>query len=172
MGSLSRLGSTTLLNSILVIATLMAGCASFMGDDTTGYRDITLSAGGAPAHDVYVKTARILNRHMYETVRQEESSQMLYFETRWRYREPFEDEQAQGITAARTRLMVQARPRLAAVAAGGSNLYRVQIVAENMVRLADSQEWVRIPNSKMYTTYIRQIARDLEIEFRLSIRKF
>lgn len=157
----------------LWVVVFLSGCSTlFKGDGTPIYRDLIVDAGEAPEHDVFVKTERILNRYIYETVRQEESSQLIYFETRWQYRPPFDDEKAQGITEARTRLTIQARPRRAATTAGGSNLYRVQIMAENMVQPEGNDEWVRMPNSDMYKAYIRKIAEDLKNEFRMSIRKF
>lgn len=158
---------------LMWVAVILGGCSILsQAGDVSGYRDFSVSAGETTMHDLYIKTARILNRDLFEIVRQEESTQLVYLETRWQFRPPFEDEQAQGIAEARTRLIVRARLRRAAVIAGGSNLYTVQITAENMVQLIGAEEWSRITNTPMYKAYIRNIAKELENEFRMSMRRF
>lgn len=158
---------------LMWVVVILGGCSIlYQAGEVSGYRDYSVNAGEGTMRDVYVKTARILNRYLYETVRQEESTQLVYFETRWQYRTPFEDEQAQGVAEARTKLTIQARPRRVAVTAGASNLYTVQITAENMVQLQDGNEWIHMTNTDKYKAYIRDIAKELENEFRMSMRRF
>lgn len=158
---------------LVSLGLFLFGCSPLSrGQGGTGYRDLILDAGEAPLQDVYTKSPRILDRYLYEIIREEESSLFIYFETRWQHRPPFEDEKKQGAVDARTRLTVEARLRRAAATAGASNLYTVKIVAENMVLPKESTEWGRIPNTDEYKAYVGQIAKDLENEFRLSIRRF
>ena len=157
--------------------TLVAACAALWGcaaggSRTETYKDITWRAGEGSMFIVNEKTLRILNRYSYETVRREESQQLVYYQTSWKYRNPFDDELEKGVIEARTRLTVKARPRRTATMAGASNMYAVQVVAENMVQMADTGEWTRMPNSEAYKAYIRDIAKTLENELRMSIGIF
>ncbi|MFB0517524.1 MAG: hypothetical protein ACETWG_13105 [Candidatus Neomarinimicrobiota bacterium] len=155
------------------IALFLSSCAVLsVGGNASAYRDLTVGAGEATSRDIFVKAPRILDRYQYEIVRQEESSHQLYFETRWQLRSPLDDERLLGVVETRTRLTIQARPRRAAAVSGAANLYIVQIVAENMVRLSDHEEWIRIANTDMYKAYVRSVAEDLKNEFRMSMRRF
>ena len=149
------------------------GCAAGAGGSgTETYKDITWRAGEGSMFIVNEKTLRILNRYNYETVRREDSQQLVFYQTSWKYRNPFDDELEKGVIDARTRLTVKARPRRTAAMAGASNMYAVQVVAENMVQMADTGEWTRMPNSEAYKAYIRDIAKALENELRMSINIF
>ena len=150
---------------------LLAGCAGAGGNESV-YRDITRPAGEGSLYDINTKTSRILNRNNYETIRNEQTDHLIFFETNWRYRTPFTDELSQGVVEAQTRLTVRARPRRAATVAGASNLYIVKLVAENRVLFAGNATWVTIPNTGEYRAYIAKMAKDLENELRMAIRKF
>ena len=157
--------------------TLVAACAALWGcaaggSRTETYKDITWRAGEGSMFIVNEKTLRILNRYSYETVRREESQQLVFYQTSWKYRNPFDDELAKGVIEARTRLTINARPRRSGTMAGASNLYVVQMVAENIVQMADTGKWTRMPNSEAYKAYIRGIAKALENELRMSINIF
>ncbi|MCH8327029.1 MAG: hypothetical protein IID15_00710, partial [Candidatus Marinimicrobia bacterium] len=129
-------------------------------------------AGEGSLFTVAEKTLRILDRYHYGTVRQESSQQLVYYQTAWRYRLPFDDELEKGVIEARTRLTIRARPRRAAAMAGASNTYAVKMLAENMVQMADTGKWTRMPNSKAYKAYIREIAKTLENELKMSLGVF
>lgn len=95
---------------------------------------------------------------------------MIYLETEWKSRYPFEDEIQQGVEEARTRMTLQAIPRTRV--SGGSDLNVVRLFCENMVRLRDQTQWQRVPMSKSLMDYLEGFAEDLRMEFRTGIRKF
>ena len=163
-------GGTPILMAVI-------GCAMVLGCSTLGrgaktYRIVSQSAGEGTLYDVSLKTVRILDRFQYEIVRQENSAYMAFYETNWKYRLPFDDERAIGVVQARTRLTVRARPRRVATTAGTSNLYMVKMEAENMVLFADNGAWNVTPNTEEYMKYVRNIAKDLENELRMTLSKF
>ena len=164
-------GKYTLQLALIAACTVLQGCAAGGGGHEK-YRNITRSAGEGSLINVYEKTSRILNRYHYETVRQEESQQLIYYETNWRYRIPFDDERNRGVVEARTRLTVKARPRRAAAMAGASNMYIVQVVAENLVQMDKDGRWIQMPNTEEYKSYIKEIAKALENELRMSLGIF
>ena len=159
------------LGALLAIFVLLTSCTGTGGREAV-YNDITRPAGEGSLYDVNAKTSRILNRHNYETVRNEQSNQQVFFETNWLYRTPFRDEMLLGIVQARTKLTVRARLRRAAPVAGLSNLYIVRMMAENRVLFADNDAWRTVPNTAEYKAYINKMAKDLENELRMAIRKF
>ena len=153
------------LISMMLIG-LIIGCA---GSSSPTYRDLRLSAGEANAYAISDKVQRILNTNLFELVRFEESTVSSVWETAWKSRSPFEDEIAQGIVEAQTKLLIQSRPK---TGAGDATIYRVYLNAQNMVRIDSRGEWIRVPNTKQYTAYIRGIAYSLKSELDMTQRVF
>lgn len=155
-----------------LLISLSVGCAgSASGDKAEGSSGYSTDVGTATEFDFYQKTRRILDRYQYEIIRHEESADMLYLETRWKDRYPFQDEQEIQVVQAMTRVIVQARPRTR----GGmstSRIYKVNFIAENMVLFANNDAWVHIPLTLMCREYLGKFAEDLRTEFRIGIRKF
>lgn len=157
---------------LLFLLPFFIGCAgSASGDKTEPSNGFSTDVGTATEFDFYQKTRRILDRYQYEIIRQEESVDMLYVETRWNDRIPLEDEQAIEIVQARTRVIVQARPRTRG-GTGSSRVYKVHFIAENEVLFINNDEWVRVPLTPQCRAYLAKFADDLQTEFRTGIRKF
>lgn len=154
----------------VIICTMALGCAT--GNGAKAYSIVRQAAGEGTLLDVNAKTLRMLDRFQYEIVRTENSGQMAFYQTNWKYRIPFDDERAVGIVQARTRLTIRARPRRVATTAGSSNLYMVRMEAENMVMFEDSEIWTVTPNTSEYVQYVRTLAKDLENELRMTLSKF
>lgn len=157
--------------TLSTLALLCVGCGS-QSADVSRSRASTFSAdlGTATAYDFKDKTGRMLDRYQFQLFRFEETADIIYMETDWKARYPFEDELEEGIAEARTRLIIQARPRTRNPA--GSDLHTVRLVAENRVRFQDSGEWQRIPMSKQLISYFKRFADELQTEFRTGFRKF
>jgi len=139
------------------------------GDSSSSY---IANVGTATSYDVRDKTQRLIYKHHYVVFRAEESQDMIYFETEWKDRAPFQDEEEGGILEARTRFILEARPRIRAEVAGSSDLNNVRLIFENLVLRESSPEWIYLPMTAMCKSYVRRIADDLIIDFRTGFRKF
>ena len=118
------------------------------------------------------QTRRVLSKYLYEIVRRERSSHQIYIESQWRTRLPFDDERGLGLSEARTRLIIRARPRRSGATAGGMDLFTVRLIAENMVRSAIDGDWERITPTDMFKAHIREVAEELDSEYNLMMRRF
>ena len=131
----------------------------------------TAKVGTATAYDIEEKTRRLLDRYRYEIVRFEKTYDQIYFETQWRYRSPFEDEYEISVVDARTRIIINARPRTRTYVTG-TDLYVIHVRGENQVRLEGSDAWINLPMTDMVMVYLSKFAENLEMEFRTGIRKY
>lgn len=156
--------SRYLIVSILVIG--LFGCAGISSDV---YTDLRVTAGEATLGIIPGKVQRIIDINLFEIIRFEDTPASILWETAWKARTPFGDERAQGIVEAQTKLFIMSRQK----SGGGSGaLYRVSITAQNMVRLGPAEEWIRIPNTKEFKSYIRGIAYELKSELDMTQRVF
>ena len=152
-------------------ACFFAGCSatnsSVKKENSTSY---TAKAGKATALDFKKETSNILtNRFSYQIVRTEETTDQIYFETNWQYRVPFEDEKILGIADARSRIKVNARPR---IKFRQEEPWPVTVICDNEVRLQNSQAWIEMPLTDMTMEYFRSIVRELRIEYDMGIRVY
>lgn len=145
---------------------LFVGCA---GSSPDQYRDLRVAAGEANGPAIPQVVQRVIDDNLFEIFRFEESPVSIVWETGWKSRIPFDDEKAQGIMEAQTRLIITSRPKSGG---GTSAIYRVSITAQNMVRIRDTDGWIRVPNTKQYSAYIRGIAYSLKSEFDMTQRVF
>lgn len=91
----------------------------------------------------------------------------VYMETDWKERDLFADEVAQGITEARSRIFVRARPRTAQA----SSLQSVSMEVENHVRFEGVDDWDRSVITDEATDYFRSIERSIRTELSTGIRR-
>lgn len=156
-----------LLLGLVFVLGFLIGCAS-LSDGSGG--TYTTTVGTATALDFKTKTPRILSRHQFEIAREEESTDLIYLETYWKSRAPFDDEAEQGIVDARLRLMVNARSR--GRGAMRHDMYTVRIDAENMVQYRGEEGWEYEPAGEMLRSYISRIADELKAELDMGVRTF
>ncbi|MFQ5605389.1 MAG: hypothetical protein ACE5HS_19145 [bacterium] len=147
----------------LVVALSTVMCAASRTASSVG--QYTTEVGLATEFDAVDKTRRLLDRHHYELFREENDASGIYFETRWKERQPFEDELFLGITAARTRLIIRARPK-SRFGTGMSVNYRIKFFAENEVLTQAAGEWTREPLSTELKNYLKMIANEFKTEFK------
>ena len=163
-----RLISTFL---IIVFALSLSMCAGSRSKSNVG--DYSIEVGVATPFDATDKTRRLLDRHHYELIREENSASGIYLETRWKERQPFEDEKELGIMGGRTRIIIRAQPR-SRYGSGMQVSYRMFFVAENEALLpANGGEWRRTAMTKMLKNHIKMIANEFKSEFRTGgMRRF
>lgn len=161
---------TSYLLSIILALVILLSCSSSMKKESLS-TDYSANLGTATSYDFKEKTQRLLMRYQYELVRFEETSDQIYYETEWKNRTPFDDELELGIVEGRTRFTINAHPR-GRIGVGGADLNVVRLFGENMVRYEGSDEWLRVPMSKMLRAYFNKFAEELKLEFRTGIRKF
>jgi hypothetical protein len=157
---------------LLILMPIFVNCAGSSSGGSTLSHTYIANVGTATSFDVNEKTRRLIDKHHYVIFRHEQSQDMIYFETEWRDRAPFQDEQDNGIIQARTRFILEARPRIRAEVAGSSDLNNVRLIFENMVLFESSPDWQYVPMTAMCKSYVRRIADDLNTDFRTGFRRF
>lgn len=157
------------VGSLLLLACFVVSCAS---SNSTRERAATYrtSIGTGTELDIQRQTPVLLTRYGYEMNRQEGSSDGLYFETSWRERSLFEDEEAMGIKQARTRIIITTRPRGSGTASAA--LHTITFVAENEVILAEEDGWTNSVMTDMTEQYLRGISREYSTEMSTGVRRF
>ncbi|HHJ34295.1 MAG TPA: hypothetical protein ENJ87_00875 [Gammaproteobacteria bacterium] len=145
------------------------GC-SYSGSGAKEYKDFYSNLGLANAADLEKIVFRMLDKHQYEIVRRTNSQEKIYYETAWRPRYPFDDEVKLGVSSARSRIIITARPRDFG-GTGTFTIYRVKFYAENEVRFSDTSGYTRIPISKKAKKYFRRIAGDIRTEVNIEHHK-
>ena len=149
----------------------VAGCAGTSGAGDLGLPGHFQSdVGLATAFDLRDKTRRVLDKYQFEVLRFEQSADMIYYESQWKDRYPFQDELDQGIEGTRTRIIIQGKPRTRRK--NQSDVFSVKFNAENQVRLRETNDWNYAVISPMAKTYLKQFSDDLETEYRSGLRRF
>jgi len=160
---MKKLIGTLLLGAVVL---LPAGCASGGGGGDAVFR---AELGIATEADAVTISDRVFSQFQYTLARTDDPPN-LRMETEWRVREPFQDERAQGITEAESRLVVSGRQRLETEL--GSQ-FAMTLMVENRVRTGVSGEWVDTHNTPQFRAYARSIAERLETQFRtIGVRRF
>ena len=125
--------------------------------------------GTAALTDVQNKVPKVFTRYQYEIERQDESPALLTILTRWNLRYPLEDERAQGVSEAQTRLTLTARARTRS--GGTADVRIVDLAAENQVVVGDSTAW-RGLLTPMFKKYVDQLISELKTELLTGIRVY
>lgn len=142
---------------------LAAACAS-SGSMTAG--SVSKDLPTTTRIELESKARLLFSRHQFEIERVQTESQ-LYLESNWRERLPFDDELAQGVETAMTRLILQGRPRSRV----RDDFYTAKVILENRVRLQGSQVWEQITNTPEFERYARRVAEDFEKELSMGIQR-
>lgn len=152
------------------VLVFLAACAASQG--TTSSNTYTADVGTATAMDVKDKGRLFLDRQQYQVLRQEETSDLIYMETHWRFRPPFEDEIELGVEEARTRIILRAQARGMRQQGLFSDISAVKFTAENQVRYRGETTWKDGQITPKLRLYLRKLSDDLSIVFRTGIRNF
>lgn len=146
----------------LVIAVAVPVCSACAGARLS-QSSVQDRIGRATERDIVALVPEILQRHGYVIYNNRRSDDVLYFETNWRSRAPFEDEAAQGADGARTRIIIRARR-------ASEFFFTLTLEAQNQVsgipfdsELAGSP-WSTIPATDLYREYVAALTLEIQLQ--------
>jgi hypothetical protein len=148
---------------ILLSALFFLSCATSGSSSEKTYRS---NLGTATDRDIQRIVPNIISRYNFTMYREEITLDGIYYETEWKERDLFDDEVNLGITEARSRIIVSARPRTAQA----TSLHRVNFEVENHVKFEGEEGWNRETITEEAESYFSEIARTLNVEFASGIR--
>jgi hypothetical protein len=153
----------------MMAAVLLVGTACASGG-SGGSTTLSYDVGLATDIDVQEVPLRVFERELYRMERRVGPPSIM-LQTFWRDRPVFDDEREAGFVEARTRFILEARPRVRS-AEGGPELYTARVRAENMGRLATGGDWMRMPPTPEFREYAGGIAAAIkeDLENRTRIR--
>jgi hypothetical protein len=122
--------------------------------------------------DIELVIPEMLVRHGYTIQLRRNTEALLYFETAWLNREPFEDEVRQCEVECRTRIIVEARRQ-------GGEIFSVTLRAENafragpgMVTRSPEAEWNALPPTPKFRDHVAKISSDIGDRIDAGVRVF
>lgn len=123
----------------------------------------------ATERDIAEKVPPVLIRYQYEIFQHQEEPGQTWI-TRWRARHPYPDEQERGVQAAETRLQIRSRPR--ATASGLGEIYTVDLIVENRVRMLGSEQWEQAALSDSAEEYAQELAAEFKRVLDVGVRVY
>lgn len=151
----------------LALALGLAACASAGGSGSSSH--FARSIGVGTAADIDQQGQRFMALNQFEMER-EEAAPNIYMESRWRERSVLDDEYALGIDAAEIRATIRARPRSGTSAMG--DLYTVDLIIEQRVRLANESVWTTETLTEGARELAATMAEDLRQSLDIGVRRF
>lgn len=143
--------------SVLILAVLVTGCGASLG------RQLRDDIGRATLRDIQLHVPEVLSDHGYSINQRRETRTRIYYETRWLYRAPFDDEVERGVQEVRTRFFVQGRR-------GGSDFFDVEIRVENAVRgILPSGDWSPLVTPD-FEDHMRSVSDELMMNINAGVR--
>ncbi len=142
------------------------GCAA-SGSGGPGANTYQHGLGLATANDLNREARFVLERRGFEIEEESQSGEYISFVTGWTGRYPLPDEIERGIEQGMSRISIRAR-----ASRRRPGLYSVEFMAETRVRLAEDLSWRRDIMTDGLRDYFKEIATELETEFRQSVRIF
>lgn len=153
---------------ILAISVIGTGCSGASGAQNEG--EFRERIGTAAQADIVRETREaLLTRYSYRFDREVATSEDMRFITEWKEHTPFDDEQAQGITSVRTRILVNARPKNRS---SGVRTYTVIFRAEYEVQKQGQPQWVDAAMTESREDSISEIADYLEQQLVSGLRTY
>ena len=139
---------------------LLVACATGGGGGNVQMlSSVTVDIGVATSSDLNAQGNDVLRRRQF-LVQQTMGPPAILIESEWRQRIPFEDEAAQGVTEAQSRIIIRGRERISPTSRA---LFQVSFRMESQVKTADSQEWIELPATEELRDWAREIARELQL---------
>ncbi|NIR52085.1 hypothetical protein GWO43_26195 [candidate division KSB1 bacterium] len=158
------------LTFVVVLLTLFLGCAGSSASSGGGSKIYRANLGIATFSGLRDQTQRLLvNKHHYIIQYFDESTDRFYVETEWKDRSPFADEVQQGVLQARSRVILEGRPR---IHAGRSSKLKIKFRGENLLLFSDSGQWERGHMSKQARENFKELANELKHRFSTMVREF
>ena len=141
----------------LLIAAVVPLCSA-CGTAQLSQSDVQNRIGRATERDIVVLVTETLQRHGYIIYNNRRSVDVLYFETNWKSRAPFEDEAAQGADGARTRIIIRARR-------ASDMFFTLRLEAQNQVSGIPfaASRWSTIPATDLYKEYVGELSSEIRL---------
>jgi hypothetical protein len=129
-----------------------------------GSRD-SRDVGRGTRGDIGTFVPQALSRYGYAVANFRETPTLIYFETAWEHRAPFEDEVEAGAEECRTRILVEARK-------GGADFYSVTLRVENsaLTMSLDDERWVPMEATKMFDEHVDEIVSVIQMNIDAGVR--
>jgi hypothetical protein len=159
---------TSRLLHVLPVALIVLVAACSARGTTANLTRFDRSVGIGTGPDIQERVTKVLNQHQFLVEREQEPPN-LYVETRWRNRQPFDDEQALGISSAQIRLIVRTSARSSTPQ---GQLFNVHLGIETRVRLQGGEDWTSAVATPQYVEYTNLIFEDLRRELEIGVRRF
>lgn len=148
----------------LILSLVGCGGTSSLSQDSV-YRE---QIGTTTRRNVDQEVRRVLtSRYGYRMDREVSTQEDIRYITMWAEHTPFDDEQANGITAVRTRVFVTARPKNRT-----ANTYTARFRGEYEVRNQAGGPWVDADMTEMRREYFSDISNYLEGQIASGVRTY
>ena len=122
--------------------------------------------------DIELVVPEMLIRAGYAIQQRRDTGSLLYYETAWHVREPFDDEKEPCALDCRSRIIVEARRQ-------GGQIYSVTLRAENsaLEEPAGAQDpaspvWVPLSPSPKFREHVRELSAGMEMRIDAGVRVF
>lgn len=146
---------------LLSMLLLAAGCATTVSSQEGVFRERLGSTSSTEAVNQIREALQV--RYSYSLDREVVSEEEIRFLTTWKEHTPFSDEESKGITACRTRIEVQARPKDRI--GGNIRQYTVHLEADYQTK-TNGGEWKTEEITESREEYLQEIADYMENEFK------
>jgi hypothetical protein len=147
--------------SVLITAACAGG--SLSGDA------IRQDLGRGSRGDIEAVIPEMLIRAGYTIQLRRDTGALLYYETAWHVRQPFEDEVEQCARECRSRIIVEARRQ-------GGEIYSVALRAENSSLLqsdpATDAVWTPIQSSEQFRKHVSELSESIGMRIDAGVRVF
>ncbi len=135
----------------------MSACSSSsIRKDNTGV--YIYNMGRASEYDVLRTIPRILNKFHFYVLHNYNTGAYRTYETEWKSRYPFEDEQEINILEGRMKINIRTRKT-------SNKLEYVRFEVNNMVKIPQAPDWINAPMTKMVKKDIDRMLNELKNEF-------
>ncbi|MFC1492487.1 hypothetical protein ACFL6O_00890 [candidate division KSB1 bacterium] len=158
------------LFQVIILGLLFTYCSGGTTKSRVGFQK---SMGDHLRNDIIEQCNNLATKHGFDIERLEGAEATdggdIYIETRWKDRVPFEEEKAEGIVAARTKIILRARPTQKALNfTSGQRMYRVTYVMEHEFMVGLDREWIKRPFCPKLEDYCRRIYDEYKSQLRFA----
>ena len=157
--------TVTVLLSAFLLVSVFNSCATMKSDYAS--KEIRENLGRTSDSDIKFKVPRLFNRHNFQIYRHEETMDGITYESEWKERNLFEDEEVLGVERARNKIFISSRP----ATARASNLHRVWFEAVNEVWVQNSESWTDTLMTDMTEEYLNGLVQDYKDELAVGVRR-
>ncbi len=164
------MNSAMRLFPVIIIGLFFTYCS---GGTTKSIRGFRKNMGDHLRDDIIDQSTKLFFKHGFEVERQEgvegETSGDVFIETKWKDRLPFDEEKADGIVAARTKIIIRARITQKALNfTSNQRMFKVSYTMENEFMVGLDREWVRRPLCSRLDAYCRRVYDEYKSQLRFA----